>query len=208
VTTPLVLRSHDGRALPLDPHRWHDDATAAEARLLAGLSGPVLDVGCGPGRLVVDLIRRGTPALGIDPAPAAVELARRRGAPVLQRSVFDSVPGHGRWATLLLLDGNIGIGGDPVRLLSRCRALCGPGGTVLAELEPPGTGLVHHRARLERGGRHGPWFPWTVLGVDALPAVARAAGLHVTEVVHASDERRWFARLVDEPARGDGCAAA
>jgi len=205
--TALVLRSLDGRALPLDPHRWHDDATPAEGRLLAGLRGPVLDVGCGPGRLVVDLLRRGIPALGIDPAPAAVELARRRGAPVLQRSVFDTIPGQGRWRTVLLVDGNIGIGGDPVRLLRRCRALCGPGGTVIAEVEAPGTGLAHHRARLERGGRHGPWFPWTVVGVDALVGVAHMAGLRLSHVTHAPDEHRWFAHLVDKLTADDDRAA-
>ena len=77
------------------------------------MAGPVLDVGCGPGRLVLGLAQRGTVALGVDPAPAAVALARSRGAPVLQRSVFDPLPGQGRWRTVLLADGNIGIGGDP-----------------------------------------------------------------------------------------------
>ena len=71
----LVLRSDDGRALPLDPSRWHAEPTVAEWELLGRLSGPVLDVGCGPGRLVSGLARRGTVALGLDPAPGAVELA-------------------------------------------------------------------------------------------------------------------------------------
>src|SRR5581483_275296 len=146
----LLLRSDTGRTLPLDPHRWHDEATPAERDLLAALTGPVLDVGCGPGRLVVGLARRGTVALGIDPAPGAVEIARRRGAAVLQRSVFDPVPGQGRWRTVLI-----------------------------AEVEAPGAGLARHRARLERGATRGPWFPWAVVGTDALPAVAGAAGLRV-----------------------------
>ena len=40
---------------------------------------------------------------------------------------------------MLLADGNIGIGGDPGRLLDRCRDLLGPDGDVIVELEPPGT---------------------------------------------------------------------
>lgn len=207
--TGLLLRSHDGMALPLDPHRWHDEATPAERQLLAGVSGPVLDVGCGPGRLVVGLTRRGTMALGIDPAPGAVEIARRRGAPVLQRSVFDAVPGQGRWRTVLLVDGNIGIGGDPVRLLRRCRTLCAPGGTVIAEVESPGVGLALHQARLERGATHGPWFPWAVVGVDALSGVAGPAGLGVARVVHVPGEQRWFAHLLaGDPGGIDDRAAA
>ncbi len=206
--TALVLRSDTGRTLPLDPHRWHDEATPAERDLLASVAGPVLDVGCGPGRLVVGLARRGTVALGIDPAPGAVEIARRRGAAVLQRSVFDTVPGQGRWRTVLLVDGNVGIGGDPVRLLQRCRSLLAPGGTVIAEVEAPGAGLAQHRARLERGGTCGPWFPWAVVGTDALPGITGPAGLLVADLVHARNEQRWFAHLVTGPDTLDTRAIA
>ena len=38
--------------------------------------GPVLDVGCGPGRLAAAARSAGLPSLGIDSAPAAVRLAR------------------------------------------------------------------------------------------------------------------------------------
>jgi len=80
---PVVLRADDGTALPLDPGRWHAEPTAGEEALLAAVTPPVLDVGCGPGRLVLGLARRGAVALGVDPAPAACALARDRGAAVL-----------------------------------------------------------------------------------------------------------------------------
>ena len=41
------------------------------------------------------------------------------GGPALVRSVFETLPGEGRWDTVLLMDGNIGIGGDPAALLGR-----------------------------------------------------------------------------------------
>ena len=47
--------------------------------------GPVLDVGCGPGRHVHHLARRGVLAIGIDVSRDAVRLARRRGASVILR---------------------------------------------------------------------------------------------------------------------------
>ena len=191
----LALRSHAGRRLPLDPGRWHRPPTGDEQRLLAGLPSPVLDVGCGPGRIVTGLARLGKVALGVDPAHAAVRLARQRGADVLQRSVFDPLPGHGRWMAVLLLDGNLGIGGDPVRLLRRCGELTAPTGVVVVEVHGPGVGHERHCARLEDGPVHGAWFPWSVVGIDALGDVAAAAGLSVLGVHHWVREERWFAWL-------------
>src|SRR3954471_23913550 len=142
----VVLRTDAGTMLTLDPGRWHGTVTGAEARLLSSIEGPVLDVGCGPGRLLVGLGHRGVAALGIAPAPGAAASARRRGATVLQRSVFDPLPAEGRWMTVLLMDGNVGIGGDPVRLLRRCCELADAAGAVVVETHPPGAGLRAHRA--------------------------------------------------------------
>jgi SAM-dependent methyltransferase len=188
------MRADHGEVLPLDPDRWHADPDHREQQLLAGLTPPVLDVGCGPGRVVAALGRRGIPALGVDPAPAAVALARRRGATVLQRSVFDRLPGEGRWATVVLLDGNVGIGGDAVRLLSRCAALIAPAGRIVVEVEPPGRGWRTGRVRLERDGERSPWFTWAVVGADAIAEVAGEAGLELVRVERSGG--RWFAHLV------------
>lgn len=199
--------SDDGRRLPLDAPRWHGEPSPFEQRLVAALSGPVLDVGCGPGRIVAALDRIGIAAVGVDPAPGAVDLARGRGAEVLQCSVFDPLPGEGGWRSILLLDGNVGIGGDPVRLLRRCRELAAPEGTIVAEVQAPGQRTHSCRARLVRGHGRGAWFRWAVVGADALAPLAAGAGLEVARMHHATGEHRWFAHLV-VPAiagrRGDG----
>jgi Methyltransferase domain len=119
---------------------WCRDHLAGDATLLDRCVGSVLDVGCGPGRLTAALNTRGNRALGIDTSAAAVRLARRRGANAVRRDVFDPVPGNGRWRHVLLADGNIGIGGDPLRLLRRCRELLEPGGHLHAEVTAPGGG--------------------------------------------------------------------
>jgi len=182
----LVLRCDDGVALPLPVGRWLREAVPEEHQVLAMAVPPVLDVGCGPGRHTLALARRGVAVLGLDPAPTAVWLGRSRGASILQRSVFGRVPCPGRWGSALLLDGNVGIGGDPVALLRRVGSLVRPGGLLLVELEPPGTGLRLLRARIEALEETGPWFPWAVVGSDRIGGLAAEAGMEV--------ERRWSAR--------------
>ena len=192
----VSLWSDDGCRLPLDAPRWHGEPSPLEQRLVAALEGPVLDVGCGPGRIVAALDRLGVAALGVDPAPGAVGLARDRGADVLQRSVFDPLPDEGRWQTVLLFDGNIGIGGDPLRLLARCRELAAPHGSIVAEVQGPGQRTQCCRARLVGESGHSSWFQWAVVGADALDPLAAGAGLRVARLHCPTGEQRWFAHLV------------
>jgi SAM-dependent methyltransferase len=188
-----LLRTAGGEVIALPVDRWMGEPTPEESEVLARAVAPVLDVGCGPGRHVLALARRGLMVLGIDVAPYAVVLAQAQGAPVLERSVFARLPGAGRWATALLLDGNVGIGGDPPSLLRRLGSLLRPGGRVLVELEAPGSPGGREHDRLEAGGRAGPWFPWARLGVDGAGDLAAAAGFTLVEVWPRGG--RWFARL-------------
>jgi SAM-dependent methyltransferase len=125
----------DGSRKPLPVDGWLSESPGDKS-ILDRCEGPTLDIGSGPGRLTVALAERGIPALGIDITPYAVDLARSSGALVMQRDVFDRVPGTGRWTTVLLADGNIGIGGDPAALLRRVAELLAPQGRALVELEP------------------------------------------------------------------------
>lgn len=187
------LLCSDGSSIVLDVRRWLDDPATEEREALDRAMPPVLDIGCGPGRHALALAARGAAALGIDVAPAAVSLARGRGAMAMRRSVFARVPGAGRWRSALLLDGNIGIGGDPVRLLRRVAALLTAGGQSLVELQAPGTGTRSVSACVQRGSARSAWFPWSVVAVDDVYGFAAGSGFRVEEVW---DRRgRWFASL-------------
>ncbi|WFE67628.1 class I SAM-dependent methyltransferase [Micromonospora sp. WMMD714] len=179
--------------LRFDPAVWCRDATAGDATLLARCTGPTLDVGCGPGRLTGALLDAGLPALGIDVSAIAVRLARGRGAVALRRDVFGPVPGAGRWRHLLLADGNIGIGGDPHRLLRRCRRLLATDGHLHAELAPPGTPAWSGTATVQTPGGAGSLLPWACVPLDDLPALAGATALRVRETW--TEAGRWFATL-------------
>jgi len=191
VTVVLRLREGTTRELAIDD--WCAPASATERDLCVDLVGPVLDLGCGPGRMVVSLSTRGVPALGIDASPNAVRWASANGAPVLLHSIFDPLPGEGRWASVLLLDGNIGIGGDPVALLARVRELLHVHGTAVVEVDPPGSLSASTTARLERDGERTGWFPWALVAADRVDALAERAGLRADSVRAMGG--RWFATL-------------
>lgn len=179
--------------MPLPVRRWHGAVRTEELTILERVESPVLDVGCGPGRHAAALRRFGHFALGIDTSPAAVEAARRRGATALNVSVFGSVPHRGRWSTALLLDGNIGIGGDPVALLVRIHELLRQDGRAFVEVDPPGVEARSFHARVRHAGGSGPRFPWAQVGTGAIAAVAEEAGFRTEHLW--SEGGRWFVEL-------------
>ncbi|MGD9734654.1 MAG: class I SAM-dependent methyltransferase [Solirubrobacterales bacterium] len=189
---PLHAVGDDGsrRLLPLQ--RWLRRPGRGEEDLLARVEEPALDIGCGAGRHVVALRGRGLEAVGVEISPRAAALARERGAAVIEGSIF-ALDLPARWATALLLDGNIGIGGDPAALLRTVAGLLRPGGTALVELEPPRTGSNLRRVRLEAARQRSAWIPWSVVAADEIEAVAAAARMGVDEAWTV--EGRWFARL-------------
>ncbi|WP_328293936.1 class I SAM-dependent methyltransferase [Kineococcus sp. NBC_00420] len=174
----LTLRGFDGELLgTLDVSRFCAAADATDLDALARTRGTVLDLGCGPGRLVEAALRAGRPALGVDTSRTAVAAARAGGLPVLRRDVFGPLPDG--WDTVLLLDGNLGIGGRPADLLGRCRELLAPGGRVLVECSPDPTVDRSLDVLLEDDGGRSTLFPWAVVGAPALSRHARDAGLRV-----------------------------
>jgi SAM-dependent methyltransferase len=188
-----VARFSDGTAIPLRVDRYLGPADATDEQLLTGVRGPVLDVGCGPWRHLHALAARGVFALGVDLSPVAVDLARGGGARAIVASIFDELPGSGTWRSALLLDGNIGIGGSPARLLARIGSLLTDDGEVLVELDHPSTATAAMHARIETGPRASSWFPWARVSATGIEAVAREGGLGVSETWSHGD--RWFARL-------------
>jgi SAM-dependent methyltransferase len=169
-----------GRVEPFDVPSWTGEPDDIDHELFIDpCDAATIDVGCGPGRLVGALTARNVPALGIDVSKEAVRQTRIRGALASKQDVFAHVPGEGTWAFALLADGNLGIGGDPVRLLTRLTDVLMPGGHVIAELAEDGAGLVRERRRLRIDGRLSSHFDWAVVGIDAIEAVAAEAGMRV-----------------------------
>ncbi|HLR86200.1 MAG TPA: methyltransferase domain-containing protein [Nocardioidaceae bacterium] len=190
---PCLVVREDGvvRALPVE--HWQDDADEDDhALFVRPCSGDVLDVGCGPGRLMRALahVGRGR-SLGIDTSHEAVRQAYARGVNVRRRNVFHALPAQ--WDHVMLADGNIGIGGDPERLLRRCAQLVRVGGRVLVEVGPEG-GVEQHRLHLRLDGCRSESFAWASVGIDGIDALAEGAGLRTERI--ASSAGRRVATLV------------
>jgi SAM-dependent methyltransferase len=178
------------RRLPLG--RWLGTPDAAEETVLARAVGPVLDIGCGVGRHVVALRGRGIRAVGVEISSVAVAIARERGAEVIEASAFEH-PMTSEWRTILLLDGNIGIGGDATRLLRRSAALLAPGGAVLVELEEPAGAPRAQRVRLEGARAASSWIPWHFVDYEEIDRLATTSGFGLVDRWRAGE--RWFAEL-------------
>ena len=192
---PLQLQTAGSRAMLLDVQRWLAPADDTDREVVGACTGPVLDVGCGPGRLVRLLHDAGVDVLGIDIADVAVSLAQRTGAPAQRRDVFGPVPDEGTWSTALLLDGNIGIGGDPTRLLRRVHDLLAPGGRMLVETDPDDDIDAHGWVRFARNDvPTGVPFLWARVGLPGLRRRVPDTDLEIEKVHRIAG--RTFATLV------------
>jgi hypothetical protein len=96
--------------------------------------------------------------------------------------VFDALPGMGCWHTVLLVDGNVGLGGDPRRIMGRAAELLASGGRCVAEFDVEAIGIRARWVRLESGSDVGPWFRWASVGVDSAAALASQVGLTLAGV--------------------------
>jgi SAM-dependent methyltransferase len=184
------IEHEDGRTERLPVDEWRTGRPGDDA-LLDRCDGPTLDIGSGPGRLTVALAERGLPTLGIDVTPYAVEMTRAAGGLALLRDVFDRIPGTGRWETVLLADGNIGIGGNPTVLLRRVATLLGRSGRAIVEL---GDETHTEWVRLRNEWQVSEWFRWSHVSAGTIGECAGAAGLNVAATW--TEASRSFAELI------------
>lgn len=205
-----VVERHDGfiNASGFGPaayfasvRRWPRPERAA----LRLVRGRVLDVGCGAGRVAIELQERGHDVVGIDVSPLALEVARRRGAKdVRQLAVTRVGPALGRFETIVMFGNNCGLFATRRRapwLLRRFKSVTEPGARILAgSTNPYATDnpehLAYHdenRRRGRMGGqlririRHGyyatPWFDYLLASPQELAALASGTGWELTRVL-------------------------
>lgn len=197
-TAVLTLISPRGQVVGrVDAAGWTARLRPGDDSMLRRCRGATLDVGCGPGRLAAALCAQGRPALGVDVCAEAVRQAHRRGAFAMRGDVFEPLPMEGRWRSILLADGNIGIGGDPGRLLRRCAGLLDRRGGVVVELHPPGAPSWAGEVALHDGVRRSAPFPWARVAARDVGELVGRTPLRLAD--EWTEAGRWFVHLVRQP---------
>jgi hypothetical protein len=181
VSSRTVADAVDDQAFLLEVDRWSAAADVVDEMVVSRCEPPVIDLGCGPGRMVRALTRSGRAALGVDISRVAVAASLAQGGPTLQRMVSEPLPAEGRWGTALLMDSNVGIGGNVTALLARCRDLVGAGGLVLCEVDPQRERHEVHDVVLRTSGVSSRPMAWSQVGAATLTRLASALDMVLAE---------------------------
>lgn len=120
-----------------------------EKSAMRHVTGRVLDVGCGAGRVALHLQQKGHRVTGIDASPLAVKVSRLRGMKDARVLPLARVgPSLGTFATVVMMGNNFGLFGSARqarRLLKRLHRMMPPDGRIIAEtLDPYGTTNASH----------------------------------------------------------------
>jgi SAM-dependent methyltransferase len=179
----LVLETDDGGTRPAMHPEWFfrsfDRWEWWDRKLLPLVGhGPVLDLGAGAGRASLYLHERGLPVTAVDASPGAVEVCRRRGVADVRLGDANDPPADQPWAGVLLLCGNLGLGGSwegNRRLLSRLAELAAPGAVLVGDsVTPDGPARVVLRIRYRNLVT--PWWPQYNIPAERMAALVDGTG--------------------------------
>jgi SAM-dependent methyltransferase len=190
----------------------------AERQSVRHMRGRVLDVGCGAGRVALNLQQRGVDVVGLDSSRLAVKAARLRGVKEVWCTSTDTL---GRrieaFDSIVLFGNNFGIFGTPDRaheVLTTWATLTNPRARIFVESTnpycggAPGIDRAYYRRNRERGNPPGqarfryhygysvgPWFPWLFVSRSELQSILRGTGWHQARVLGERPSEPYVAIL-------------
>jgi SAM-dependent methyltransferase len=179
---------------------------AGERKALRHVHGRVLDVGCGGGRVALELERRGFDVVATDASPLAVRAARTAGVRSTRCVPIEALDRElAAFDTVVLFGNNVGLFGTPTharRVLTKWSRLVAPGTTILAESTSPYLGgapvidRAYYRRNVARGRAPGQvryrvrygdlvgaWANWLFVSPRDLRAIVAGTGWQVAEVL-------------------------
>ncbi len=179
----LFLEVKGGSSGPALPPEWFfrsfDSWDWWEREILPLVSsGPVLDLGTGAGRAALYFQQRGLPVTAVDASPGAVEVCRRRGVADVRLGDANDPPRDRCWAAVLLLCGNLGLGGSwegSRELLTRLAELAAPGAVLVGDsVNPTGAPQVDLRIRYKH--LITPWWSQYNIPAERMTALVDGTG--------------------------------
>lgn len=182
----LLLEVDDGTVAPAMEPEWffrpEPDWEPEERRLIEMVShGPVLDLGAGAGRVALHLQERGLRVTAVESSPGAAEVCRRRGVLDVRVQDLNDPPTDQAWRTVLLLCGNLGLGGSwegNRRLLSKLADICAPGALLLGD-SVNHTDRAEIALRIRNGSRVTPWWLQRNVSATEVADLVRGTGWNI-----------------------------
>jgi SAM-dependent methyltransferase len=195
------IRNTTGRNYIKPYEEW--DETEKEAIL--NIEGPVLDVGCGVGRVGDYVKSQGLEYYGVDLSPLAVEMCRKRGHENVYLMSADNIQlDQSDIKTVVLFGNNFGLMGTPERVIKMLKGfhnVTADDAIVLAgSIDPEETDderhLAYHaknraegnppgqvRLRNKYQGEVDDWWCLLLCGKELMAELAEEAGWYLEKVV-------------------------
>ena len=204
VAQPL-LEVDDGTVVPAMHPEWFfrefEQWDWWEQELLATIEdGPVLDLGAGAGRASLYLQARGLAVTAVESSLGAAEVCRRRGVADVRIGDLNDPPTDESWRTILLLCGNLGLGGswEGNRLLLHRLASCSAPNARLFGDSVNYDGRAEIGLRIRYGDLVSPWWRQRNVAAREIPALVEGTGWEIERHLEGGvDHAVVMRRLVD-----------
>jgi SAM-dependent methyltransferase len=224
---PEVLEREDGFAqVGAGPDAYLSDFPgwpAAERKSVRYMRGRVMDLGCGAGRVALELQRRSVDVVGVDASPLAAKAAGMRGVnEVWSVRIEDLGSRIESFDSIVLFGNNFGIFETPTRarkILAHLATSAKPGARIFAEStsaygggapafdrsyyhmnkargrSPGEVKLRYHYAHLV-----GPWFRWLYVSRSEMRSILVGTGWHLERVLGEHMSEPYVAILQKDSA--------
>jgi SAM-dependent methyltransferase len=142
------------------------------------VASPALDLGAGAGRTSLWLQEQGVDVTAVDSSPGAVRVCRARGVGDARLGDLNRPPDDKPWRLILLLCGNLGLGGSfdgNRQLLTRLGEVAALGAVLVGDTVDP-AGEPNISLRLRYKGQATPWWRQRNIPLDEIEPLVAGTG--------------------------------